>query len=247
MSNSAFSQSTISVPVTVANGGTGDTSLTEYAPLFGGTTSTGNVQSGSVGTSGQILTSNGAGALPTFQTLPSGVQSMFGMVTSTTLTNTSTETSIISTTNAAGSRTIGANTASLGRAYRLRAGGTIAWTSNPNLQINVYLGGTQSLVVEPNGGPSGVPMPSFVLAVPWMLDIEIICTATGGSGTIAGSGRFGFTSDVVGATSRFGHLGVINSGWDTTSSTNIDVKAKWSSTSTSNIFTCTYCTIDVIN
>jgi hypothetical protein len=52
----------------VANGGTGVTSLTAYAPVFGGTTSTGAVQSGTVGTSGQILTSNGAGAIATFQT-----------------------------------------------------------------------------------------------------------------------------------------------------------------------------------
>jgi len=51
----------------VVAGGTGRSSLTVYAPLFGGTTSTGAVQSGTVGTSGQVLTSNGAGALPTFQ------------------------------------------------------------------------------------------------------------------------------------------------------------------------------------
>ncbi len=55
-------------PLTVANGGTGDSSLTAYAVLCGGTTSTGNIQSiAGVGTSGQILTSNGAGLLPTFQ------------------------------------------------------------------------------------------------------------------------------------------------------------------------------------
>jgi len=53
----------------VANGGTGATSNTAYAVLCGGTTSTGVVQSiASVGTSGQVLTSNGAGTLPTFQT-----------------------------------------------------------------------------------------------------------------------------------------------------------------------------------
>jgi len=52
----------------VANGGTGDASFTSYAVLCGGTTSTGSVQSiASLGTSGQVLTSNGAGALPTFQ------------------------------------------------------------------------------------------------------------------------------------------------------------------------------------
>ena len=41
--------------------------------MCGGTTSTGAVQSvASVGTSGQVLTSNGAGALPTFQTVAAG-------------------------------------------------------------------------------------------------------------------------------------------------------------------------------
>lgn len=55
----------------VVAGGTGATSATAYAVLCGGTTSTGPFQSiASVGTSGQILTSNGAGALPTFQTAP---------------------------------------------------------------------------------------------------------------------------------------------------------------------------------
>ena len=52
----------------VANGGTGAASATAYAVQCGGTTSTGAHQSiASVGTAGQVLTSNGAGALPTFQ------------------------------------------------------------------------------------------------------------------------------------------------------------------------------------
>jgi len=57
--------------IAVADGGTGVSALTAYAPIFGGTTSTGAVQSGTVGTAGQVLTSNGAGALPTFQS-PAG-------------------------------------------------------------------------------------------------------------------------------------------------------------------------------
>jgi hypothetical protein len=51
----------------VAGGGTGVATLTAYAPMFGGTTGTGAVQSGTVGSAGEVLTSNGAGALPTFQ------------------------------------------------------------------------------------------------------------------------------------------------------------------------------------
>lgn len=56
----------------VAGGGTGVATLTAYAPIFGGTTGTGAVQSGGVGTAGQVLTSNGAGALPTFQAASGG-------------------------------------------------------------------------------------------------------------------------------------------------------------------------------
>jgi hypothetical protein len=64
----------------VAGGGTGVTSNTAYAVLCGGTTSTNPIQSiASVGTSGHILTSNGAGALPTFQVAPAtGVTSIAG-------------------------------------------------------------------------------------------------------------------------------------------------------------------------
>jgi hypothetical protein len=60
-------------PITVAQGGSGDSSLTAYAVVCGGTTSTGALQSVSgVGTSGQVLTSNGAAALPTWQNSAAG-------------------------------------------------------------------------------------------------------------------------------------------------------------------------------
>jgi hypothetical protein len=54
--------------LSVPRGGTGLASATAYAVICGGTTSTGAFQSiASVGTAGQVLTSNGAGALPTMQ------------------------------------------------------------------------------------------------------------------------------------------------------------------------------------
>jgi hypothetical protein len=65
--------SNVTGTVAVANGGTGATSATAYAVQCGGTTSTGAYQSvASVGTAGQVLTSNGAGALPTFQAAAGG-------------------------------------------------------------------------------------------------------------------------------------------------------------------------------
>jgi len=63
--------------ITVPEGGTGVASTTDYAVLCGGTSSTGAIQSiAGVGTSGQVLTSNGAGALPTFQNAPGGTFSI---------------------------------------------------------------------------------------------------------------------------------------------------------------------------
>lgn len=57
----------------VSQGGTGATSQTAYAVICGGTTSTGAYQSiAGVGSAGQVLTSNGAGALPTFQAAGGG-------------------------------------------------------------------------------------------------------------------------------------------------------------------------------
>lgn len=55
-------------PLPVSSGGTGRATATAYAVVCGGTTATGPLQSiASVGTTGQVLTSNGVGALPTMQ------------------------------------------------------------------------------------------------------------------------------------------------------------------------------------
>lgn len=62
-----------------ANGGTGAGSFTAYGVLLAGTTSTGAFQNVSgLGTSGQVLTSNGTGAAPTWQAIiPSGTKMLF--------------------------------------------------------------------------------------------------------------------------------------------------------------------------
>ncbi len=55
---------------TVAGGGTGDTSVTAYAPVLGGTTTTGALQSSVVGTSGQVFVSQGSSTKPTYIDFP---------------------------------------------------------------------------------------------------------------------------------------------------------------------------------
>lgn len=58
-----------SIPIEVTKGGTEATSFVAYAPIVGGITSTGALQSvASAGTAGQFLVSGGPSALPTWQT-----------------------------------------------------------------------------------------------------------------------------------------------------------------------------------
>ena len=60
-------------PLPVTSGGTGASSLTNAGILLGN--GTGAIQVGATGTSGQVLTSNGAGFNPTFQAASSGLAS----------------------------------------------------------------------------------------------------------------------------------------------------------------------------
>jgi len=57
----------VSIPVSVADGGTGETSLSAYEVLAGGTTDTGAIQSIPSVSAGYVLTDNGPGVLPSFQ------------------------------------------------------------------------------------------------------------------------------------------------------------------------------------
>lgn len=73
-----------STDVAVADGGTGRSVADAYAVICGGTTNTNPHQSiASVGSAGQVLTSNGPGALPSFQSNPSGTGGMVLIATAT--------------------------------------------------------------------------------------------------------------------------------------------------------------------
>lgn len=69
ISGSANLTSQVTGTLPVANGGTGIATTTAYGVLAAGTTATGAFQNVGVGTSGQVLTSNGAGSLATWQSL----------------------------------------------------------------------------------------------------------------------------------------------------------------------------------
>jgi len=79
--NTTGTASNVTGTVVVANGGTGQISLTSKGILFGNGTSAVGITS--AGTAGQVLTSNGAGVDPTFQTAAGGSGAMVLLATLT--------------------------------------------------------------------------------------------------------------------------------------------------------------------
>ena len=74
-------------PIQVSKGGLGVASTTAYGVLAGGTSSTSAIQNCGAGTSGQILKSNGASALPSF-VAPSSVGGSMVLLHTITFDNT---------------------------------------------------------------------------------------------------------------------------------------------------------------
>lgn len=98
----AVGSSILSVP----NGGTGDASFTAYSVICGGTTSTGVLQNVSgIGSSGQVLTSNGAGALPTWQASGGGGSNL-AVTTKTTTYSITTADALILLDSSGGAFTV---------------------------------------------------------------------------------------------------------------------------------------------
>lgn len=133
------SSSAVTGALPVANGGTGKTSVTAYALLAGGTTTTGAFQSlASLGTSGQVLVSNGSGALPTWQDNPGGwnVSTANG---TTTLSNTTHKVGIGVTTPAAKTHVYG-DTIFLDGAGTITTNGTAVTGSSTQFGTQIGVG-----------------------------------------------------------------------------------------------------------
>lgn len=119
--------------IDVLNGGTGRASVTAYSVVCGGTSPTGALQVvASVGTAGQLLTSSGAGALPTWTSPATG-----------TVTNVSGDGATIDVANGTTTPTVSIRTSYIGQGSITTVGalatGSLASGFTP---VTVPLGGT---------------------------------------------------------------------------------------------------------
>jgi hypothetical protein len=187
----------------VANGGTGVASATAYALLAGGTTTTGPFQSiASVGTAGQVLTSNGAGALPTFQAASGGVTTIsFGSTGLTPSTATSGAVSVAGTLAVANGGT-GATT--------ITANSVILGNGTSNLGANLVAPGSSGNVLTSNGSTwtsaaaGGGQLQTEIFASPGTWTKPASCTRVRVTVIGGGGAGYGFPAGSAGGTSSFG-------------------------------------------
>jgi len=180
---------TFSTPIAVGSGGTGDASFTAYSVICGGTTSTGALQSiASVGASGQVLTSNGTSALPTWQ---AGIGTALQIVNTQTFTSSGTYTPtsgmlyciIEAVGGGGGGVTTGASNISSGS-----GGGSYT----KGLFTAAQIGSSQTVTIGTGGtaGNAGVAtsVSTLVVTTGGGIGVSITVASTpGGSGGAAGS------------------------------------------------------------
>jgi hypothetical protein len=182
-------------PQPVVEGGTGDSSLTAYAVLTGGTTSTGAIQSiASVGTSGQVLTSNGAAALPTFQAAGGGgittINGNSGSVTGSTVTITTGASNAQGTSRFTGSGTTLTQTFSTASGNNTGIGfsalASVTGTNNTAFGYNagsaITSAGNSTII----GSSAGATLSSGVAADATFVGYSAGNLATGGANTLIG-------------------------------------------------------------
>jgi len=113
--------------LSVANGGTGNKTITAYGLVAGGTTTTGPLQSIADVATGQVLVSGGVGALPAFSATPTLTSISFaGSALSTYVTNTWTP-------------NVQINNSNTGITYTAQVGGYTQIGNVVNIWVNVTL------------------------------------------------------------------------------------------------------------
>ena len=174
----------------VAGGGTGNTTFTAYSVIAAGTTATGAFQNVSgVGTAGQVLTSAGAGALPTWAANAAftvlGVQRITATGTSTYTPTAGTKYARVTLVGAGGgSGGCAATTANIAISGAGGGGATAVFLLTAaqigaSLSVTVGaggIGGTAGNNAGANGGSTSIASPNWVAA-----------GGSGGAGSAAGT------------------------------------------------------------
>ena len=208
--------------------GTSGSAGTSGASGTNGSSGTAGVSgtAGTAGVTGTAGTSGSSGTSPVFP-LPLVYGLYAQTANSSTITNTTTETSVIGT--GVGTLTVGANQFSVGDSFRADFGGVLNVTNNQTIRIKVKAG---SVILA----DSGIQTITNITSDIWSLSINFTIRQTGAAtvASIVTLGAFHYTKTNNGTVEGFSWNTVNNTTFDTTISNTLDVTVQWGDASASN-------------
>ena len=160
----------------------------------------------------QVLKTDGSGNV-SFGTAATGLYAQ--TIVSSTVTNTTTETSIVGT--GVGSLTFGANTLTAGDSYHAKIGGLIAAQNGDDLTIKIKSGTT---VLATTGTISLSPTTDLG----WECELDFTIASTGASGEICTNGNFAYTRNTGGLE---GYVFQDVETFDSTVDNTLDITVTW--------------------
>jgi len=164
------------------------------------------------GTNGQVLITDGSGNLA-FNQPTTGLYAQ--TTQSATLTNTTTETSIVGT--GVGSLTIAANGYVVGDSYHAKIGGVISAQNNDTITIRIKKGSTVLAT-------TGLITLEAVTGMAWECEIDFTVAAIGATGSMCTNGNFAYNRD-TGSLEGFVFQDVET--FDTTIANTLEITAEW--------------------
>ncbi len=218
-----------------------DSTITDFILKDNNISLTGN-------TSNQIILLTTSGTLTTKNIVDFGV---FNTISSLTISDTTSETSIISSQLVTGNtKTLLASNSVVnpqlivGRKYRFNAKGIIQTTGSVNLTVKMKLGST----ILANTGSLALTS-SIAASTYFEIDSTFTIRTTGATGTVIGSGKITSDIDLVnGITSKFVNIATQNElTIDTTSDKIFDVTAQFGTANINNSITIYEATLEYLN
>lgn len=126
-----------------------------------------------------------------------------------------------------------------GKVIRVRASGVLGNTGTPDLTVKLYYGSTAL-------GTATGTMATITTTKAWTLNMDLVVTATGATGTVKGDGKFVYnTSAIAGVTWDIENSG--GSTVDLTAAGAFTIKGTWSASSSSNTIANICTVVEILN
>lgn len=165
----------------------------------------------------------------------------YSQMTSVTVANTTTETTLLDVANGKGTATLPANFFADGKSLRLRASGVLSATGTPTLELRVKIG-TTTFGITGSQALGGTISNTF-----WELDILLTCRSASASGSLQAQGKFLY--DNAEKTGKIHGMGNASpqGGFNTTAAQTINILATWGTADAGNTIKCTNAVFETVN